>query len=75
MSELELDDQPREVEVPPELRTALDAEPELHAFYDGLSFTHRKEYARWVGEAKRDDTRRRRAERSIEMLRNRVRHP
>jgi Bacteriocin-protection, YdeI or OmpD-Associated/Domain of unknown function (DUF1905) len=73
--ELELDDAPREVEPPAELRSALDAEPELRSFYDGLSFTHRKEYARWVGEAKREETRRRRAERSIELLRQKVRTP
>jgi uncharacterized protein YdeI (YjbR/CyaY-like superfamily) len=73
--ELELDGAPREVEVPQDLRRALDAEPELAAFYDGLSFTHRKEYAHWVAEAKREETRRRRVERTIEMLRDKIRHP
>jgi Bacteriocin-protection, YdeI or OmpD-Associated/Domain of unknown function (DUF1905) len=73
--ELELDDAPREVDVPTELREALDAEPEVAAFYDRLSLTHRKEYARWVAEAKREETRRRRVERAVAMLRDRIQHP
>jgi hypothetical protein len=73
--ELELDDAPREVEVPGDLRRALDADPEVAAFYNGLSFTHRREYARWVGEAKREETRRRRVEKAVEMLRDGIRHP
>jgi hypothetical protein len=71
-AELELDDAPREAELPNELKRALDAAPELRSFYDGLSFTHRREYARWVGEAKREETRLSRAERATEMLRQKV---
>lgn len=37
--------------------------------FDGLAFTHRKEYATWVGEAKQSTTRERRAERALEMIR------
>jgi bifunctional DNA-binding transcriptional regulator/antitoxin component of YhaV-PrlF toxin-antitoxin module len=71
---LERDDAPREVELPPELEAAL-ADPEARAAYDALSFTHRREYAEWVGEAKREDTRGRRAAKAVEMLRDGVRHP
>jgi Bacteriocin-protection, YdeI or OmpD-Associated/Domain of unknown function (DUF1905) len=73
--ELELDEEPREVAVPPPLASALEREPELHAFFDSLSYTHRREYARWIAEAKREDTRRRRVERAVELLRARVRTP
>ena len=73
--ELELDPEPREVEVPPELADALGAEPELRAFFDGLSFTHRREYAEWIAEAKREETRRRRAAKALELLRGGVRTP
>ena len=52
-----LDDTPREVDVPAELAVALHEDPEAAAAYDKLSFTHRKEYARWVAEAKRAATR------------------
>src|SRR3954447_12455846 len=49
-----LDDGPREVEVPPALAAALAGDPEAKARYDALAFTHRKEFARWVAEAKRE---------------------
>jgi hypothetical protein len=72
---LELDDEPREVEVPAELDAALSGDAGPRAVFDALAFTHRREYAEWVGEAKRPETRVRRAERALEMLRDGVRHP
>jgi uncharacterized protein YdeI (YjbR/CyaY-like superfamily) len=39
------------------------------AAFEALAFTHRKEYARWVGDAKRQETRDRRVTRALEMLR------
>jgi uncharacterized protein YdeI (YjbR/CyaY-like superfamily) len=36
-----------------------------------MAFTHRKEYARWVAEAKRDETRERRVRQAVEMIRAR----
>ncbi|HEY6475057.1 MAG TPA: YdeI/OmpD-associated family protein, partial [Polyangia bacterium] len=47
----------------------LDADPAARAAYEGLAFTHRKEYARWIEEAKRDETRDRRVSQALEMLR------
>jgi len=67
--QLELDTRPREVEVPPALGAALAADNEARAAYEKLSYTHRKEYARWVAEAKRDETRERRVAKAIEELR------
>jgi hypothetical protein len=67
---LELDDAPREVEVPPALQAALAGDPPARAAYDGLAFSHRKEFARWVGEAKRDETRERRVAETLQMLRD-----
>ena len=66
---ISLDEAPREVEVPPELAAALATDPEAAAAYEKLAFTHRKEYARWVGEAKKEETRQRRAAESLQMLR------
>jgi hypothetical protein len=66
---LELDTKPREVEVPEALATALAGDPEARAAYEGMAFTHRKEYARWIEEAKRDETRERRVAQALEMLR------
>jgi uncharacterized protein YdeI (YjbR/CyaY-like superfamily) len=66
--ELKLDSEPRTVEVPPALAEALQADPEAKAIYDGLAFTHRNEYARWIAEAKREETRERRVVKALEML-------
>jgi hypothetical protein len=66
---LELDTAPREVEVPEALSSALAEDPEARAAFDRLAYTHRKEYARWIEEAKRDETRRRRVPKALEMLR------
>jgi hypothetical protein len=66
---VELDTAPREVEVPEVLATALAANPDAAAAFGRLAFTHRKEYARWVAEAKREETRDRRVRQALEMLR------
>jgi uncharacterized protein YdeI (YjbR/CyaY-like superfamily) len=44
-------------------------------FFDTLSYTNRKEYCRWISEAKREETRRMRLAKSIEMLGNGVKTP
>jgi hypothetical protein len=64
-----LDTAPREVDVPSALAAALDAEPEARAAFDALPYTHRKEHARAVAEAKRDETRDRRVAKVLEALR------
>ncbi|HEX4059817.1 MAG TPA: YdeI/OmpD-associated family protein [Streptosporangiaceae bacterium] len=66
---LELDTAPREVEVPEALAAALADDPEAAASFGRLAFTHRKEFARWVAEAKREETRQRRVQQAIEMIR------
>lgn len=73
--EMELDDAPREVEVPAELAAALDEAPDARRAFDRLSYTHRKEYAGWIAEAKRDETRRSRTERAVALLREGTRTP
>jgi hypothetical protein len=65
---LELDTAPRGVEVPAALAAALAADPQAKVIFDGLAFTHRKEYARWIAEAKRDETRQRRVEQAVVMI-------
>lgn len=67
---IDRDDAPREVEVPPELAAALAGDGEARAAFDALSFTHRREYAQWVGEAKRPETRERRAAQTLAKLRS-----
>jgi len=71
---LELDTGPRTIEVPEGLASALRNDAEAKARFEALAYTHRKEFARWVAEAKRDDTRDKRVTQTLEMLReNRTR--
>jgi len=67
--EMALDETPRVVEVPEALQRALDGDAAAREAFDGLAFTHRKEYAQWVAEAKKDETRDRRVAETIEGLR------
>jgi hypothetical protein len=62
------DDAPREVEVPVDLATALDAAPGAAAFFAGLSYTNKRLYVLWVGEARKPETRSARVAKAIEML-------
>ena len=73
--ELETDTQPREIDVPAEFERALAKDTAARAAFEKLSYTHRKEYAGWVAEAKRAETRARRLERALAMLREGVRTP
>ena len=66
---LELDTAPREVDVPLALAAALADDPVAKSAFDGMAFTHRKEFARWIDEAKREETRRRRVAQALQMLR------
>jgi hypothetical protein len=72
---IERDDAPREVEVPAALASALAGDATARDVFEGLAFTHRKEYAAWIAEAKKEETRGRRVERALEMLRGGVKHP
>lgn len=65
---IELDASPREVEVPEALAKALSCDPAAAAAFDALSYTHRKEYARWVLDAKKPETQDRRVEQALTRL-------
>jgi hypothetical protein len=66
---VELDVAPREVDVPAALAEALAADPDAGASFERMAFTHRKEYALWVAEAKREETQQRRVQQALEMIR------
>jgi Bacteriocin-protection, YdeI or OmpD-Associated/Domain of unknown function (DUF1905) len=57
-----------EVEVPDELKEALASDPEAAAAFERLAHTHRREYAQWVAEAKKPETRARRVQQTLERL-------
>jgi hypothetical protein len=57
---LELDSEPRTVEVPDDLTVALSGKPGAKAAFDEQAFSKRKEFVRQVEEAKTAETRERR---------------
>lgn len=66
---VEPDATPRpEIVVPADLAKALRGERAARAFLDSLSYTHRKEYVRWIDEAKKPETRARRVAKAVAML-------
>ena len=67
--DLELDTEPREVIVPPDLAEALDGDAEAAAFFATLSYSQKQWYAAPIADAKTDETRQRRVVKAIAMLR------
>jgi hypothetical protein len=64
---VELDTAPREVPLPADLDAALDET--ARAAFTGLAPSHRKEWVRWVEEAKKPETRANRITTTVESLR------
>jgi hypothetical protein len=67
--EIQADTAPREVTVPADLADALASDSRAQHFFDALSYTHRKEWVRWIDDAKRSETRRTRIAKAIDALR------
>jgi len=68
---VELDEKPRELAVPADLKKELQRAG-LWEGFEKLAYTHRKEYAQWIEEAKKPETRTRRLEKAIEMVRAKI---
>lgn len=66
--ELMEDHQERVAVEPPELTAALAENPAAKATYDQMPFTHRNEYARWIDEGKKPETRADRVAKTIRRL-------
>lgn len=56
-------------EMPPDLTSALKAAG-LDAFFRDCTAAHRREYLRWIGGAKRPETRKARIEKALGMIRD-----
>src|SRR5438874_8557424 len=67
--EIKLDTAPREISVPAELASALDAEPDARRTFDGLSNSNKSWHVYQVNGAKTDETRQRRIAKSVAALR------
>jgi bacteriocin resistance YdeI/OmpD-like protein/uncharacterized protein DUF1905 len=66
--ELTLDTKPREVELPDDFAAALAAEPAAEAFFATMSYSDRRWHVLNVEGAKKPETRTRRVEKSVAML-------
>lgn len=68
--ELAADTVVRTVEVPADLAAALAADAVAATGFEKLAYSHRKEYVRWVTEAKREQTRAERIAKTVEQVRH-----
>lgn len=66
---LALDTAPRELEIPPELAAALDADPVAKAFFDGLSYSNKRVFTLSVEGTNNPETKARRVDKAIALLR------
>ncbi len=68
------DEEERTVDVPAEFKRLMKKEG-LLAGFEKLSYTHRKEYCRWIAGAKKEETRLARMAKAVEMLRGGAKTP
>jgi hypothetical protein len=66
---LALDTAPRELEVPPELAAALEADVAAKVFFDGLSYSNRRVFTLSVEGTNNPETKARRVEKAIALMR------
>jgi Bacteriocin-protection, YdeI or OmpD-Associated/Domain of unknown function (DUF1905) len=66
---IESDTAVRDVTLPSDLAEALCEDGPAQSFFESLAYTHRKEWIRWIEEAKKPDTRANRIETTVEALR------
>ncbi|MFS8131060.1 MAG: YdeI/OmpD-associated family protein [Candidatus Dojkabacteria bacterium] len=55
--DISYDDKPRTVEVPEIMQKELDKNPKANSVFQDLAFTHKKEYVKWIVDAKKEETR------------------
>jgi bifunctional DNA-binding transcriptional regulator/antitoxin component of YhaV-PrlF toxin-antitoxin module len=66
--DVELDTQPREVAVPPELAEALDRDAEIRRTFQALSYSKKRRLVEPIGQAKTIETRQRRVDKAVREL-------
>ena len=65
---VEPDVEERVVTIPAELKRVFKSDKEAKSAFEKLSYTHQKEYVKWIEDAKKDETRQSRVVKTIEML-------
>lgn len=69
---MELDTGARTVRVPPDLKKALAKDKRARTVFEGLSYTHKKDFVQWVEETKKQETRTKRISKTLEMLKRKT---
>lgn len=67
---MDVDPEPRPVDIPQELQEVLAADPDLSRRFDGLPPAHRRAWAAYIADAKRAETRIRRAAKAPDGIRS-----
>jgi len=67
--DMSLDTEARQVEVPEDLQDALNASGDMEEVFDELAYSYRKEFVEWINGAKKPETRARRIDKTLELLR------
>lgn len=67
--DIELDNEPREVSVPPDFADALDRDVDAKRIFEGLSYSHKLRHVLAIEQAKTAETRQRRIAKAVSMLR------
>lgn len=65
---IEEDTEPRVIDIPDDLKKALESDLEAGIFFKRLSYSHQREWVNWIQEAKREGTRQDRIIQTVEML-------
>ena len=72
---LESDLEKRTVEIPEDAVEIFNSNEDAYSYFSSLSYSNKKEYIRWITDAKREETRLRRLNQMILMLLEKKRNP
>ncbi len=65
---MDIDTEPRIVEVPEDFQQVLNNNPKAKEIFDTFSYTHKKEYVQWIEGAIKQETRENRIKKAIEQI-------
>lgn len=63
-----VDRKAKTVIAPIDLKKALDLNPKAEVFFENLAFSYKRDYVAWISDSKKEETRTRRIQKSIELL-------
>jgi hypothetical protein len=66
--QLELDAEERRVDIPEDIKQALDSHPQAQSFFSSLSYSQQKIYLDWIMSARQAQTRQRRIKKALLLL-------